>query len=202
MRLIEQHGGSSTVLTLGPPEAEEQLRDMMAIGDRSRRPPVTDGAGVGSTGDRGRDRRRRSRTEPRAVRPDPVRQRVGRRRQLPGGDPRRAQARAPVRHRRQGDHDPRWPACARAGGPGRARHLRGPNARGGHASRRAQPAALSIGPGPPPRQAQAARGLDPGTARTAPRDGPPHPAARLGKQTEVLGNGADAAPAVVDVLDS
>ena len=32
VRLIEQHGGSSTVLTLGPAEAEEQLRDMMAIG--------------------------------------------------------------------------------------------------------------------------------------------------------------------------
>jgi electron transfer flavoprotein beta subunit len=32
VRLIERHGGSSTVLTLGPPEAEEQLRDMMAIG--------------------------------------------------------------------------------------------------------------------------------------------------------------------------
>jgi electron transfer flavoprotein beta subunit len=32
VRLLEQHGGSSTVLTLGPPEAEEQLRDMMAIG--------------------------------------------------------------------------------------------------------------------------------------------------------------------------
>jgi electron transfer flavoprotein beta subunit len=32
VRLIEQHGGSSTVLTLGPAAAEEQLRDMMAIG--------------------------------------------------------------------------------------------------------------------------------------------------------------------------
>jgi electron transfer flavoprotein beta subunit len=32
VRLIEHHGGSSTVLTLGPAEAEEQLRDMMAIG--------------------------------------------------------------------------------------------------------------------------------------------------------------------------
>ena len=32
VRIIEQHGGSSAVLTLGPPEAEEQLRDMMAIG--------------------------------------------------------------------------------------------------------------------------------------------------------------------------
>jgi electron transfer flavoprotein beta subunit len=32
VRLIERHGGSSTVLTLGPPEAEDQLRDMLAIG--------------------------------------------------------------------------------------------------------------------------------------------------------------------------
>jgi electron transfer flavoprotein beta subunit len=32
VRLIEEHGGSSSVLTLGPPEAEEQLRDVMAIG--------------------------------------------------------------------------------------------------------------------------------------------------------------------------
>ncbi|MDX6594174.1 MAG: electron transfer flavoprotein beta subunit [Gaiellales bacterium] len=32
VRLIEQHGGETTVLTLGPPEAEEQLRDAMALG--------------------------------------------------------------------------------------------------------------------------------------------------------------------------
>ena len=32
VRIVEQHDGDSTVLTLGPPEAEEQLRDMMAIG--------------------------------------------------------------------------------------------------------------------------------------------------------------------------
>jgi electron transfer flavoprotein beta subunit len=32
VRIVEQHGGSSAVLTLGPPEAEEQLRDVMAIG--------------------------------------------------------------------------------------------------------------------------------------------------------------------------
>jgi electron transfer flavoprotein beta subunit len=32
VRLIETHGGASTVLTLGPPEAEEQLRDALAIG--------------------------------------------------------------------------------------------------------------------------------------------------------------------------
>jgi electron transfer flavoprotein beta subunit len=44
VRLIEQHGGSSTVLTLGPPEAEEQLRDMMAIGIDRAVHLVTDGA--------------------------------------------------------------------------------------------------------------------------------------------------------------
>jgi electron transfer flavoprotein beta subunit len=32
VRIVEAHGGSTTVLTLGPPEAEEQLRDAMAIG--------------------------------------------------------------------------------------------------------------------------------------------------------------------------
>jgi len=31
VRLVETHGGESVVLTLGPPEAEEQLRDCMAI---------------------------------------------------------------------------------------------------------------------------------------------------------------------------
>ena len=44
VRLIEQHGGSSTVLTLGPPDAEEQLRDMMAIGIDQAVHLVTDGA--------------------------------------------------------------------------------------------------------------------------------------------------------------
>jgi electron transfer flavoprotein beta subunit len=44
VRLIEQHGGSSTVLTLGPPEAEEQLRDMMAIGADRGIHLVTDGS--------------------------------------------------------------------------------------------------------------------------------------------------------------
>jgi electron transfer flavoprotein beta subunit len=43
VRLVEQHGGSSTVLTLGPPEAEEQLRDMMAIGVDQAVHLVTDG---------------------------------------------------------------------------------------------------------------------------------------------------------------
>jgi electron transfer flavoprotein beta subunit len=32
VRLVEDHGGEVVVLTLGPPEAEEQLRDMLAVG--------------------------------------------------------------------------------------------------------------------------------------------------------------------------
>ena len=43
VRLVEQHGGSSAVLTLGPAEAEEQLRDMMAIGIDRAIHLVTDG---------------------------------------------------------------------------------------------------------------------------------------------------------------
>jgi electron transfer flavoprotein beta subunit len=43
VRLIETHGGTSTVLTLGPPEAEEQLRDLMAIGVDRGVHLVTDG---------------------------------------------------------------------------------------------------------------------------------------------------------------
>ena len=43
IRMVEQHGGSSTVLTLGRPEAEEQLRDMMAIGIDRAVHLITDG---------------------------------------------------------------------------------------------------------------------------------------------------------------
>ena len=32
VRLVEKHGGEVTVLALGPPEAEEQIRDTLAIG--------------------------------------------------------------------------------------------------------------------------------------------------------------------------
>ena len=39
VRLVEQHGGESVVLTLGPAEAEEQLRDAMAIGIDRGTPP-------------------------------------------------------------------------------------------------------------------------------------------------------------------
>jgi electron transfer flavoprotein beta subunit len=43
VRLVESHGGESVVLTLGPPAAEEQLRDAMAIGVDRAIHLVTDG---------------------------------------------------------------------------------------------------------------------------------------------------------------
>jgi electron transfer flavoprotein beta subunit len=43
VRIVEAQGGATTVLTLGPPEAEEQLRDMMAIGIERAVHLVTDG---------------------------------------------------------------------------------------------------------------------------------------------------------------
>ncbi len=43
VRLVEQHGGESVVLTLGPADAEEQLRDAMAIGVDRGLHLVTDG---------------------------------------------------------------------------------------------------------------------------------------------------------------
>ena len=55
VRLVEAHGGSSTVLTLGPAAAEEQLRDVMAIGvdralhliaDEGERDPQTTAAAI------------------------------------------------------------------------------------------------------------------------------------------------------------
>src|SRR2546425_6314820 len=43
VRLIEKHGGSSTVLTLGPEGAVDQLRDAMALGIERARLLETDG---------------------------------------------------------------------------------------------------------------------------------------------------------------
>jgi electron transfer flavoprotein beta subunit len=43
VRLIEKHGGSSTVLALGPEAASEQLRDAMALGTANAILLVTDG---------------------------------------------------------------------------------------------------------------------------------------------------------------
>jgi electron transfer flavoprotein beta subunit len=44
IRLVDAHGGESVALTLGPAEAEEQLRDLMAIGIDRGIHLLTDGA--------------------------------------------------------------------------------------------------------------------------------------------------------------
>src|SRR5579872_2797301 len=44
VRLVEAHKGDSVVVTLGPPEAVEQLRDAMALGIDRAIHLVTDGA--------------------------------------------------------------------------------------------------------------------------------------------------------------
>src|SRR4029450_870412 len=43
VRIVEARGGTTTVLTLGPAAAEEQLRDAMAIGIERAVPLETDG---------------------------------------------------------------------------------------------------------------------------------------------------------------
>ena len=164
---------------------------MMALGIDRAVHLVTDGGEwdpqATAAGNRRRDPKRA-----RATRPDPVRQRVSRRGQLPGRDPRRAQARAPGRHRRQGHHRRRRALPVRAGGRGRARRVRRARAGGRHRQGGAEPAALPVGARPPARQAQAARRRDPGATGAEARDGQAHPPAGLGQ----AGRGARAtAPA-------
>ena len=104
VQLVEQHGGEATVLTLGPAEADEQLRYAASVGVANAVLLPIDGgdwdpqrtARAIAVGDR------RSRGDRRPVRPDPVRQRVGRLRRLPGRHPCRPRARPPDGQRRQG----------------------------------------------------------------------------------------------------
>ena len=44
VRIVEQHGGAAVVMTLGPAEAEEQLRDTLALGADRAIHLVTDGS--------------------------------------------------------------------------------------------------------------------------------------------------------------
>ena len=149
VQLVEQHGGRSTVLTVGPPEAEEQLRYAVSVGIDEAVLVPTDGSDwdpqrtataiVEAIGDaRGGC----------AVRPRPVRQRVGRLRRLPGRHPRRPGPRPARRQRRQGAVDGRRRRARRAGDrcwPGRVRaaDAGGRRCQGGH-----QPAAVPDDEGP------------------------------------------------------
>ncbi len=104
VQLVEQHGGEATVLTLGPAEADEQLRYAASLGVAKAVLLPIDGSRLGSAAHGCRDRRgdQRHRGGRRSVRSDPVRQRVGRLRRLPGRRPCRPLARPPDRQRHQG----------------------------------------------------------------------------------------------------
>ena len=198
VRIVEAQGGEVVVLTLGPPEAEEQLRECMALGadraihlvsDEEWDAQATASALVEAI-----------RSEEEAVRPDRLRQRVGRRRQLPGRHSGRLRARAAGRHRPEGLDGRRRPRALRAGGRRGARRLRRAAAGRRHGQGGPQPAALSVGAGEAAREPQAGRRA-PGRAsrRRGSRSCASSSRRASRKQAEVLGRGADAAPAVVEV---
>ena len=195
MRLVEQHGGESVVLTLGPAEAEEQLRDAMAIGIDRGHPPRHRRRGVGSRGDGRRDRRgdpgRRGGVGP--VRPDLLRQRVGRLGRLPGRAPRR-RTRSAARARPGSRASPSRAATVRCEQEARRRprRLRAAAARRsspcskGSTCRATRPCPGGCGPGSKPLD-----GVDAGSGRASRLE-----RSRLvvpegeAKQAEVLGHGA------------
>ena len=115
----------STVLTLGPGRGRGAAARRAGDRRRPRRPARDRRRGLGPAGHRRGDRRRdRAPRRPRTVRPDPLRQRVGRLGQLPGRHPRRARARPAGRDRAEGPRGRRRPRALRAGGGRRARRLR------------------------------------------------------------------------------
>ena len=110
--IVEAHGGE-----VGRADARAgggRGADARLHGDRRRPrdPPADRRRGVGRAGDGGARSSTRSRGDGDAVRPDPVRQRVGRRGQLPGRDPGRVRARPAGRERAEGDRRRRARRCA------------------------------------------------------------------------------------------
>ena len=205
VRLVEAHGGESVVLTLGPAEAVEQLRDAMAIGidrgihletDGEEWDPEATGGAIAEAIRRGRGRLR-------PVRPHPPRQRVGRLRRLPDRPARSPALGRPCATGLKGVVVERRRRCAasrRSGGGRDVYVLPLPAVR--DRARGPQPPALPVGAG-----SHARRSRKPVATPT-----PARPASRLekvrlvvpegqSKQAEVLGNGADAAPAVVEMLE-
>ena len=67
VRIVEAGGGEVVVLTLGPAEAEEQLRDCMAIGADRGILLKTDATEWDRAGDGRRDRRRGARARSRST---------------------------------------------------------------------------------------------------------------------------------------
>ena len=166
MQLVEKHGGDATVLTLGPAEADEQLRYAASLGVAKAVLLPIDGAGLGSAANRRRDRRgdRRHRGGRRRVRPDPVRQRVGRLRRVPGRRPCRACARPSDRQRDQGHRGAKATALrARREADVGVEVVRGADAGGARRQGGHQPAPLS--------DAEGAARLEEGRRRPGRADG-------------------------------
>ena len=203
VRLVEANGGESVALCLGPAEAVEQLRETMALGiDRSIHLVTAeeewDPQGVAG-GDRRCDPRRRG--GERTVRPRLLRERGCRQRELPGRHPGGARARATGRNGAQGRRRRRHRRCA-------ASERREPAAT---CTLLALPAVVSVKEGlnlprfpsvPAKIRAQKKPVASTEVTRPAPRLEKlrlVHPEGQA-KQAEILGEGAAAAPRVVELL--
>ena len=204
VRLVEANGGESVVLTLGVAEAEEQLRDAMAIGVDRGIHLVTDGEEWDPEATAG--------AIVEAIRADEAASgpfdliffgnesadsggyQVGLRVAYALGRPCATGIKAVVRRGRLG--------ALRAGGRRRPRRVRAAAARRGDRARGAQPAPLPVGARPDARRQEAARAE---RARSRPQSRLERarlvvPAGET-KQAAVLGRGPDAAAAVVDLLE-
>ena len=203
VRLIEANGGESVVLTLGPAEAADQLRDALAIGIDRAVLLETDGADwdpmATSTALTDAVRRLEAADGPFDL------ILVGNESADSGGfqvgDPRRRRARPADGHRHQGARGARWRGDRPATGARRLRRLRAAAAGGRRRPRGDQPAALPVGPRPAPSQEEGDRA---DRTRLAAAGGPTLEQLKLPVEqeahVEVLGHGPEAAPRVVEIL--
>ena len=201
-------GGEATVLTLGDADAVEQLRNALAVGCTAATHVLGEQFTFGPA-DVAREIAAVVRDhEARGARPRPgaARQRRRRQRRLPGRHPARLRARATGRQRRLDGHRRGLPRR-----PRRGRRRRGPRRPGDlprtAPGRRDDPrgrrrAALPVrartaqGQEGPDRGAPTGRPSATGSGRVRLVLPPPTPSA-----VQILGEGPEAAPAVVDVLE-
>ena len=203
IRLVEANGGESVVLTLGPAEAEEQLRDAMALGVDRAIHLVTDGeewdpqatAGGDPRRDRAPTRRRAARSTScsSATRP-PTR-----------GTTRSASA------SRMRSGDPSRPGLKGVTVDGATVRCEQEVASGRDVYELSLPAVVTVKEGLNFPRFPSVPGRLRAQRKPVAASTPERPAARLeklrlvvpegeGKQAEVLGHGTDAAPRVVEVL--
>ena len=203
VRLIEAHGGESVVLTLGPPEAEEQLRDAMATRSGPCDPPRLGRRGVGPAGDgRARSSMRSARTRRRAGRSTSCSSATSR--------PIRATSRSGSGWRTRSEG--RWQPGSRASSSRTAPCVASRRSAGGRdVYALPLPAVVTVLEGlnlprypSVPAKLRAQR-------KPVAASSPARPESRLeklrlvvpegqGKEAEILGHGPEAAPAVVEVL--